>query len=92
MTTMTEDERMARDEETALAIYEKSIRQVVTTADANKFVAVAVESGDFEIDADELPAVDRLRARHEPEARVWLMRVGPEPAHRIGWFRHGDES
>ena len=82
MTDTATDELLAHDEATALAIYERSIRAKVTPADANKFVAVGIESGDFEIDANELAAIDRLAARH-PNGRVWLMRVGPEAAYRM---------
>jgi hypothetical protein len=48
-----------------------------------KFVAIDIESGMHEIDADELAAGDRLRARF-PGAQIWVVRVGSRFAHRFG--------
>ncbi len=57
-------------------IYERAIRhQIEETSNAGKFVAIDIETGAYEIDADELTASDRLLARY-PEARIWLRRVG----------------
>ncbi len=42
-----------------------------------------IESGAYEIDADELAASDRLLAR-KPDAQMWLRRVGSRYAHRFG--------
>ncbi len=77
------DELLARDERAALDIYNRVIRPVIGPADAAKYVAVAVESGDFELDPDDFAATGRLLARR-PGARVWLMRVGPAAAYRMG--------
>ena len=78
MSTALTDALLASDEAATLAIYDRAVRPVVRPADANKFVAVAVESGDFELDPGEVAAVDR-----RPGVRVWLMRIGPAPAHRL---------
>lgn len=87
--SMTEiDEQLARDETAALAIYEQSIQPLITLDDAAKFVAVAVESGDFELDAEDTAALNQLLSRR-PGARVWLMRVGPEPAYRMAGAGRG---
>ena len=40
-----------------------------------KFVAIDVETGDYEMDEDDYAAVTRLRSR-KPEADIWLMRAG----------------
>lgn len=63
------------------AIYERKIRALERT-EKGKFAAIDIDSGDFEIDADELAASDRLQARH-PQARVWLRRVGSPYARRF---------
>jgi hypothetical protein len=47
------------------------------------FVLIDIESGDYEIDADEIVASDRLLARR-PDAQVWMRRVGSPHAHRLG--------
>jgi len=82
MTPADADDLLARDERAALDIYDRVIRPVVRPGDAAKYVAVAVESEDFELDLDDYTATHRLLARR-PGARVWLMRVGPEAAYRM---------
>jgi hypothetical protein len=65
------------------AIYERRVRAEVTSQDDGKFVAIDVDSGDFDIDVEELAACDRLRSR-APDAQVWLMRIGTPYVHRFG--------
>src|SRR5438874_1813125 len=65
------------------AIFERDIRPVVEGADERKFVVIDIETGAYEIDADELAASDRLLAR-VPTAQIWLRRVGSAYAHRFG--------
>jgi hypothetical protein len=64
-------------------IYEREIRPLVVPDDEGKFVLIDIETGAFEIDADELAASDRLLGRH-PDAQVWLTRVGARYARRFG--------
>jgi hypothetical protein len=71
-------------------IYERAVLPSVAPGDERTFVAIDVESGDFEIGADELTAIDRLVARR-PEAAVWLRRIGRSYTYRLGAGR-GDES
>jgi hypothetical protein len=65
------------------AIYETAVRPNLSPDDRGKFVAIDVETGQYEIDADELTAGDRLRARI-PEAQIWMVRVGSRWVHRFG--------
>ncbi len=57
-------------------------------ADAHKFVAIDIETGDYEVSESEIKSAEATRRLLErrPEAmgRVWLRRVGSESAHRIG--------
>lgn len=76
------DEFARRGEE----LFEREIRAKVTGEDPRKMVLIDIESGDFEVDFDELAASDRLRARH-PEAQVWMRRVGSRISRRIGGVR-----
>lgn len=78
----TPDAVLSEEERHAEEVYGRVIRPILRTEDAGKFVVVALGTDDFEIDADEYVAFRRLRARR-PEARLWLMRTGPEPAYRI---------
>jgi hypothetical protein len=65
------------------AIYEKDVRPQLKADDEDKFAAIDIESGTYAIDADELKAGKRLRARI-PEAQIWMVRVGHRSVHRIG--------
>jgi hypothetical protein len=65
------------------AIYEEKVAPALRPKDKGKLVAIDIDSGDYEIAADELKACDRLRERR-PEAQIWLKRVGFPYVHRIG--------
>ncbi len=64
------------------AMYDREVAPRTTAQDASRFVAIDVDSGAFEIDADELSAARRLRAGH-PDAQIWLRRVGVPYLHRF---------
>ncbi len=64
-------------------IYERDLRPQVEAGNEGKFIVIDIETGAYEIDADELVASDRLLARH-PDAQVWLRRVGSRYARRFG--------
>jgi hypothetical protein len=65
------------------ALYDRDIRPSLEANNLGKFVAIDIETGDFEIDADELAASDRLLSRR-PQAQTWLRRVDSRYARRIG--------
>ncbi len=65
------------------AIYENDVRPQLKPSDEGKFAAIDIESGAFEIDADELKACHKLRARI-PDAQIWMVRVGYRAVHRFG--------
>ena len=65
------------------AIFEKDIRPHLKNEDDDDFVAIDIETGAYEIDANEMAASDRLRAR-VPGAQVWLRRVGSRFTRRFG--------
>jgi hypothetical protein len=67
-------------------IFERAIRPQLAGGNAEDFVLIDIESGAYEIDADELAASDRLLARY-PDAQVWMRRVGSPYAHRFGFHR-----
>ena len=64
-------------------IYERDLRSHVEAGNEGKFIVIDIETGAYEIDADELVASDRLLARH-PDAQVWLRQVGSRYARRFG--------
>ncbi len=56
-------------------IYERDIRPLVETMHKGEIVAIDIETGDWELDPDEMTASRRLRGRR-PEAQTWVVRVG----------------
>ena len=72
--------------ERANEIFDRVIRPQVDVEDeAQKYVAIDTESEDFEIDADQRAASDRLLERHpEARGRVFFRRVGSPYAHHFG--------
>jgi hypothetical protein len=65
-------------------IFERDIAQHLGDEDPRHFVLIDVETGDYEVDADEMAASDRLLARR-PDAKVWMRRVGSPYAYRFGF-------
>lgn len=57
------------------AIYEKDILPKLTAKDVGKFLAIDIETGEYEIAAGEMKAGNKLRARL-PEAQIWMVRIG----------------
>jgi hypothetical protein len=64
-------------------IYDNEIAPRLKANDKGKFLAIDIETHDFELATDELDACDRLRERL-PQAQIWLVRVGSRAVHRFG--------
>ncbi len=54
----------------------------VGSADDGKFVAIDIETEEYEIDADDYTATEKLLVRL-PDAQIWLARVGHQAAYQI---------
>ena len=65
------------------SLYETTVRPHLKPQDEGKFVALDIETGEYEIADGELKACDRLRARL-PDTQTWLVRVGSRSVHRFG--------
>ena len=65
------------------AVYERDLRPLIEPGEDGKYVAIDIETGAYEVDANELAAADRLLAR-VPDAQTWLRRIGSRYARRIG--------
>jgi hypothetical protein len=65
------------------SIYENTVRGKLKPEDEGKFVAIDIDTSEYEIDVDELAACDRLRTRL-PRAQIWMVRVGSRSVHRFG--------
>ena len=76
--------RRTLDELAALGaeVFDRQVRSALRPEDDGKFVAIDVETGDYEVDSDDYAAVTRLRLR-KPAADVWLMRVGYPTAYKM---------
>jgi hypothetical protein len=65
------------------AIYENDVRPHLKAKDKGKFVAIDIETGDYEVNADELTAGNRLGKRRA-DAQIWMVRIGSRYVHRFG--------
>jgi len=65
------------------AIYRKDILPRLAAKDVGKFVAIDIETGQYEIAANEMKAGDKLRARL-PDAQIWMVRIGYASARSFG--------
>jgi len=77
--------RYSSDEiaERGQALYDHDIRDKLDASLRGKFLALDIETGEYEIDADERSALKRVRAKH-PDAALYLLRIGHPTAHRLG--------
>jgi hypothetical protein len=78
----SKEESAKRGEE----IFERDIRPQLQGANDTDFVLIDIETGDYEVDADEMAAGDRLEARR-PNAHVFMRRVGSRFAYHFGGHR-----
>lgn len=74
--TRTSNEIARRGEE----IYEREFRGKLEPAETGKFLVIDVDTGDYEMDADEVAALQRAMARN-PDGARYLKRIGFAVAH-----------
>ena len=65
------------------ALVEAKVRPHLTAADKDKFVALDVETGEYELDKNEMKAVERLRKR-VADPQIWLVHVTLGYLHSFG--------
>jgi len=73
------------------AIYKERIEPLLTSKDKGKFVAIDIETGEYEIARDRMLATDRLYERL-PDAQPWMVRVGYAYSVKFGYRKHVKES
>ena len=73
------DEIVRRGEE----IYQRQLRDKVEAKHRGKFLVLDIETGEYEIDADEVAALKRAMARN-PDGARYIKRIGYTAAHRLG--------
>jgi hypothetical protein len=64
-------------------IYDRVVRPALRPEDDFKFVAIDIETSEYEMDPDDYTASKRLRDRL-PDSQTWMMQVGQPAAHRLG--------
>ncbi len=72
-----------RSAERGQALYDAQIRAQVEEEHRGKFLILDVNTGDYEIDAEDITASERLLARM-PNAVLFGVRVGYRAAYRLG--------
>jgi hypothetical protein len=65
------------------AIYEEKIRPHLKPRDKGKYVAIDIETGEYEISKNPLTSCHRLRARI-PDAQIYGVKVGYPAVHIFG--------
>lgn len=65
------------------AIYVQQIREKVDPQHKGKFLVIDIETGEYEINADDLVATKQLLAKY-PNAVIYGLRIGYPTAYRIG--------
>ncbi len=65
------------------AIYREKIRRLVEPQEHGKFVVIDIETGDYELDANDATATRRLQKRRS-EAVIYGLRVGYRAAYSTG--------
>ena len=87
MTTSTRPPNLSPEQIADLGekIYREKIRPTLTEADIGKFVHIDINSGEYEIDDDDITGNFKLRERVS-EARIYGMRGGVADAYFMGGY------
>ncbi len=64
-------------------LYESGIREQVEAGNEGKILAIDIETGNFEVDENVVPATNRLFERH-PDAQPWVIRIGQRAVDHFG--------
>ena len=64
-------------------LYESQLRSQVEDHNSGKVLVIDIETGDYELDTDDIAASHRLQAKH-PGAALYAMRIGSPTFGRIG--------
>ena len=75
MTATLQPDRLAEEARQGQEAFDRFVKPRLRPDVDGKFVAVDIQSGNYEIDADDYQATGRLMARL-PGARIWLFRAG----------------
>lgn len=65
------------------ALYDQKVRAHVEPYYTGKFLVLDIETGEYEVDANDLVALKRAKAKN-PGAALYILRVGSSTAYRLG--------
>ncbi len=63
-------------------IFHRHIEPILAPHDRGKYLAISIDSENYEINSNEHAAMTRLLDR-EPHANIWLLRIGEPATYRI---------
>jgi hypothetical protein len=66
------------------AYYDQRLRDRLEPEHKGKFLALNVETGEYEMDSSEMTVIERANARWSPNV-TYIMRIGHPAAHRLGF-------
>jgi len=64
-------------------LYETQVRQKVESGNVGRIVAIDIETGNYEVADNVLPATNSLFARN-PDAQPWVIRIGHRAVYHFG--------
>jgi hypothetical protein len=64
-------------------LHDEQLCAQVTPGNVGKFLVIDIETGEYEIDAEELAALRRAKAKH-PDAPLYMVRIGSRTAYQMG--------
>ena len=81
----THQARLTMDEvaDRGTELYESKIRSLVEAGNDSRLLAIDVESGEYALGDTRREAVDPLKAKN-PDAQIWLLRIGHVAVASIG--------
>jgi hypothetical protein len=62
------------------ALYERQLRTQVEPGNIGKFLVIDIETGEYEIDRDEVVALKQVKAKR-PDAPLYMLRIGYRAAY-----------
>jgi hypothetical protein len=68
------------------ALYDQQIRAKVEASHKGEFLVLDIDTGEYEIDSNEVAALKRAKAKN-PSAGLYILRVGSPAAYRVGGQR-----
>ena len=64
------------------ALYEAQIQDKLDATCKGQFLALDIETGEYELDRDEIAALQRAKAKR-PDAAFYILRIGYSAAYRL---------